>query len=52
MKRTSKKTHWILKLECGHTVRRRIRYRYFGHMRIEDQAPTWVYCEKCAEKES
>jgi hypothetical protein len=48
-----KYTKWILKLECGHTVERPIKHRVARPMswdnhRVQDPAPKWVYCEKCA----
>ena len=45
---------WILELECGHTVKRKIMTRKSdGHWRKagEDPAPEWVYCEFCAAEE-
>ena len=35
-------SHWILTLECGHTVRRP-RWAHGSH------GPEWVYCEVCSE---
>ncbi len=40
---------WVLKLECGHEVLRRKRYRYSGvGERSIDPVPTWAYCKECA----
>ena len=46
-----------LELECGHSVQRRVRYRYWtreGAYRPDtpvtgwkDPSPKWVYCEEC-----
>jgi hypothetical protein len=44
---------WDLILECGHAVERPVKSRLsWGHSHdgsIEDSAPGWVYCERCAE---
>lgn len=50
---------WLLDLNCGHVVVRRVRYRWspmidaYGkhkNTRFKDPSPTWVYCEKCQEQ--
>jgi len=46
-----------LELECGHSVQRRVRYRYWSRDGVyrsdtpitgyKDAPPKWVYCEEC-----